>query len=105
MHRAVRNPTGSEISSLDPVSHAILFLGTLPNPECVHEPAIVRIEKTALPESSATEFAQIVDDVEKIEHTDIVRHRFFQIGEYLLMIPVISTLGTSVVSGPSETSR
>ena len=99
------DPTGSEISSLDSVSHAISFLGTLPNPEGIHEPAIVRVEKTALPESSAAEFSEIVHDVEKIEHTDIVRHRFFQIGEYLLMISLISTLGTSVVSGPSETSR
>jgi len=99
------DPTGSDIFSPDPVSHAISFLGTLPNPEGVHEQAIVRIEKTALPESSATEFSQIVHDVEKIDHTDIVRHRFFRIGEHRLMIPVISTLGTLVASRPSETSR
>jgi len=90
--------------SLDPVSHAISFLGTLPNTEGIREPAIVRIEKTALSESSATEFAQIIHDVENIEHNDIVR-RFPGIGEFLLMIPVISTLGTSAVSSPSETSR
>jgi len=53
------------------VAHAISFLGTLPNPGGVHEPAILRIEKTALPETSATEFAQIVHDIEKIEHNDI----------------------------------
>jgi hypothetical protein len=53
-------------------------LGTLPDAEGAHEPAIVRIEKTALPESSATEFAQLIHDMEKIEHNDIVR-RFFQI--------------------------
>jgi hypothetical protein len=100
----VCDSTDSKIPPLDSVSHAISFLGTLPNPEGVHEPAIVRIEKTALPESSATEFAQIVHDIEKIEHTDIVCHRFFQIGEHLLMV-LTSTLGTSVVSGPSETSR
>jgi len=92
-------------SSLDPVSHAISFLGTLPNVEGAHEPAIVRIEKAALPEASATEFAQIVHDVEKIEHNDIVRHRSFQIRGYLLMTPAISILGTLVVSSPSETSR
>jgi len=99
------DPTGSEAFSLDPVSHAISFLGTLPNPEGVHEPAIVRIEKTALPESSATEFAQIIHDVEKIEHNDIVCHRSSQILEHLLMTPVVSTLGTLAVSSPSETSR
>jgi len=46
-------------------------LGTLPNTEGIYEPAIVRIEKTALPESSGAEFAQIVHDVETIEHNDI----------------------------------
>lgn len=55
----------------DPVSHAISFLGNLPNKDGTREPAIVRIEKTALSESSAQEFAQIVHDVEKIEHNDI----------------------------------
>jgi len=59
------------ILNQDPVSHAISFLGTLPNPEGVHEPAIIRIEKIALPETSATEFAQIVHDVEKIGYNDI----------------------------------
>jgi m7GpppX diphosphatase len=59
------------ILNQDPVSHAISFLGTLPNAEGAHGPAIVRIEKTPLPESSAKEFAQIVHDVEKIEHNDI----------------------------------
>lgn len=105
MCRVVFNSTDSDISAPDPVSRAVSFLGTLPNPEGAHEPAIVRIEKTALPESSATEFAQIVHDVEKIEHNDIVRHRSFKIGEYLLMISMISTLGTSVASNPFETSR
>lgn len=92
-------------SPLDPVSHAVSFLGTLPNTEGVHGPAIVRIEKTALPESSATEFAQIVHDVEKIEHNDIVRHRLIQISRYPPITPLISILGTLVVSSPSEMSR
>lgn len=76
MRRDVCGFTSSEFPPLDPVSHAISFLGTLPNMEDVHEPAIVRIEKTALPESSAAEFAQIVHDVEKIDHNDIVRGWF-----------------------------
>jgi len=59
------------ILNQDPVTHAISFLGTLPNTEGVHVPAIVRIEKTTLPESSAEGFAQIVHDLEKIEHNDI----------------------------------
>ncbi|KAF9648371.1 HIT-like protein [Thelephora ganbajun] len=53
------------ILNQDPASHAISFLGTLPNPEGAHEPAIIRIEKTALPKSSAKEFAQIIHDTEK----------------------------------------
>lgn len=94
-----------ERSSLDPVTHAISFLGTLPTTESVHVPAIIRIEKTALPESSAKAFAQIVHDVEKIEHNDIVRHRFLQISKYLLIKSMNSTRGTSVVSSPSEISK
>jgi len=67
------------ILNQDPVSHAVSFLGTLPNAEGAHEPAIIRMEKTPLPESSAKEFAQIVHDVENIEHNDIVRRYSFQI--------------------------
>jgi len=82
LNQGARSPgrphDGSDDPSLDPVSHAISFLGTLPNAEGAHEPAIVRVEKTALPEASATEFAQIVHDVEKIEYNDIVRHRSFR---------------------------
>jgi hypothetical protein len=72
-------PQTLNASFLDPVTHAISFLGTLPNTEGVPAPAIVRIEKTALPDSSAQDFAQIVHDVEKIEKNDIVRPRFLQI--------------------------
>jgi hypothetical protein len=60
-------------------------LGTLPNAEGVHEPAIIRIEKLALPESSAEEFAQIVHDVEKIDLNDIARRKFPQVWKYPLM--------------------
>lgn len=76
--------TGSDDPSVDSVTHAISFLGTLPNTEGAHETAIVRIEKMALPESSAKEFAQIVHDVEKIERNDIVRH-LLQVREHFLM--------------------
>ena len=64
---------GTKIQLPDPASHAISFLGTLANAGGAREPAIIRIEKTALHESSAEEFAQIVHDVEQIGDNDIVR--------------------------------
>ena len=60
---------------LDPVAHTIAILGSLPDPgnDDVYTPAVVRIEKTALPASLApTLLTQSLSNVQLIEHTSIV---------------------------------
>lgn len=64
----------SDIPS-DPVAHAITFLGSLPDAQGSNKerkPAIIRIEKTALSEDSATDFSNSIKELELIESNDIV---------------------------------
>ncbi|KAI0341516.1 scavenger mRNA decapping enzyme [Trametopsis cervina] len=56
----------------DPVLHSLTLLGTIPNNESTNLPAIVRVEKTPLPASSATTvIEEQLDNVQPIESTDI----------------------------------
>lgn len=60
--------------ALDPVTHAITFLGSLPEAQGSGErkPAIIHLEKTALSEDTATNFSGLLQELEVIESNDIV---------------------------------
>ena len=58
--------------NLDPVTHTLTLLGHLPTTQGHSEPAIVRIEKTALSGDSASDLLSSLGEIRLIEHTDIV---------------------------------
>ncbi len=76
---------------LDPVTHALTLLGTLPlQASTEHAHAILRIEKTALSVDSAELIVpQYLENTKRIEGTDIVSGQLISVRNMLIAEAVV----------------